>query len=84
MYDLELFTASITAVVIEFAVWNLIQYGVSLVLLYISIRILHRTYRRKKENLSWQELIMLLMPAGSLLLVRPIMLSYYKLWMDGI
>ena len=27
---------------------------------------------------------MLLMPAGSLLLVRPIMLSYYKLWMDGI
>ena len=84
VYDLELFTASITAVVIEFAVWNLIQYGVSLVLLYISIRILHRTYRRKKENLSWQELIMLLMPAGSLLLVRPIMLSYYKLWMDGI
>lgn len=84
VFDSGLLSVSVTAVVIEFVIWNFIQYGVSLVLLYISIRILHRTYRRKTEDLSRQELIMLLMPAGSLLLVRPILLSYYKLWMDGI
>ena len=80
----ELFQSSVTAIVIEFVVWNLIFYGVSALFLYFSIRLLHRTYRRKNEELSWREFIMLLTPAGTLLVVRPIIYSYFELWMKGI
>lgn len=80
----ELFSKSPAAIYIELVVWELVQFGVSLILLYFAIRILHKYYKHKKDNLTWRELIMLLTPAGSLLLVRPIMNSYFLLWMECI
>jgi len=82
--QIEPFSKSPVAIYVELVVWQLVQFGVSLVLLYFAIRILHRHYKHKKDNLTWRELIMLLTPAGSLLLVRPIMNSYFLLWMECI
>ena len=80
----DLFSQNVTAIYVELVIWELIQYGVSLILLYIAIRILHKYYKRKNENMTWQELVMLLAPSVSLLLVRPIMNAYFKLWMECI
>ena len=74
---------SMEAVVIEFLFWNLLQYGLALLLLSIVIRFLHQAYRYKRDELTWQEFILLLSPAWTLLFVKPIMLSYFLLWMDG-
>lgn len=82
--DTDLFSRNVTAIYVELVIWSLIQFGVSLVLLYIAIRILHKYYKRKNENLTWRELVMLLTPAVSLLTVRPIMNSYFRLWMECI
>ena len=84
VFKFDWYKHSIEATVIEFFVWNLVQYGLALMLLYTVIRILHNTYRYKRDELTWQELILLLAPAASLLLVKPIMSSYFFLWMDGI
>lgn len=84
IFKFDWYKTSIEATIIEFFIWNLIQYGLALLLLYAVIRILHKTYRYKRDELTWQELILLLAPAGSLLLVKPIMSSYFFLWMDGI
>ena len=75
---------SAKAIVIEYISWNLIQYGAALMLLYVVIRIIHKTYRNKNDEMSLQEFLMLLTPAWTLLLVKPIMSSYFMLWMDGI
>ena len=84
IFKFDWYKNSIEATIVEFFIWNLIQYALALFLLYAVIRILHKTYRYKRDELTWQELILLLAPAGSLLLVKPIMSSYFFLWMDGI
>ena len=83
IFRFDWYKHSIEATIVEFFVWNLIQYGLALLLLCAVIRILHKTYRYKRDELTWQELILLLAPAGSLLLVKPIISSYFLLWMDG-
>ncbi len=75
---------SIEATVVNFFVWNFMEYGLALLVLYLSIRVLHKAYRHKTDELTWRELLMLLTPAGTLLLVKPIMASYFLLWMKGI
>ena len=80
----EWYVKSAEIAVIEFLLWNLLQYGLALLLLYISIRILHKVYKLKSSELTWNELIMLLIPIWAILLVKPIMASYFYLWMDGI
>ena len=80
---LEWYAKSAQAAVIEFFLWNLLQYGFALLLLFISIRILHKVYRLKSSELNWNELVMLLIPIWTILLVKPIMASYFYLWMDG-
>ena len=82
--NFDWYMKSANAMVIEFIVWNFMQYGVGILLLYIVICFFHKAYRYKKDEMSWQELVMLLTPAWSLLLVKPIMSSYFLLWMDGI
>ncbi|MCR5746389.1 MAG: GHKL domain-containing protein [Lachnospiraceae bacterium] len=84
IFKFDWYKYSIEATITEFLIWNLIQYGLALLLLYAVIRVLHKTYRYKRDELTWQELILLLAPAGSLLLVKPIMSAYFFLWMDGI
>ena len=78
------YVKSLEAMVIEYLIWNPIQYLMALVLLYLMVRILHKTYSHKSDDLTWQELVMLITPAWALLLVKPIMSSYMQLWMDGI
>lgn len=71
------------AIAIDFIVWNLIQYAFAAVILYVSVRFVQKAYRRKMEELSWKELLILLAPFWTILLVKPIMLAYFTLWMDG-
>ncbi|MBP5195350.1 MAG: GHKL domain-containing protein [Lachnospiraceae bacterium] len=72
------------AIVIEFIIWNLFDYVLAAVIMYVSMRIIQKTYRRKHEELSWKELLILLTPSWAILIVKPIMLAYFRLWMDGI
>ena len=52
--------------------------------MFVTMRIIHKIYRRKFEELSWKELLILLIPSCAILIVKPIMLAYFRLWMDGI
>lgn len=84
VFSFDLFRNSVTAAVLEYIIWNLLFYSGACLLLFAGIKVLHRTYRTKSEELSRQEFIMLIIPACSLLAVKPIMRSYVYLWMDGI
>ncbi len=50
----------------------------------ITMRVLQKAYKRKFEELTWKEFLMLLTPFWTFLIVKPIMLAYFKLWMAGI
>ena len=80
----EWYARSAQGAMIEFFLWNLVQYGLALLLLFLAIRIIHRVYKLKSSELTWTELVMLLIPIWTILLVKPIMSSYFYLWMDGI
>ena len=84
LFKFDWYSSSVKAIVIEFLIWNPVSYILPVMLLYVVIRILHKVYRHKKEELAWQELIVLLAPVFPILLVKPIMSSYFYLWMDGI
>lgn len=84
MYRFEWYHSDANAIAIEFIIWNLIEYAFAVVILYISVRLIQKAYIRKMEELSWKELLMLLAPFWTILLVKPIMLAYFTLWMDGI
>lgn len=79
----EWYRSSVEAIVIEFFVWNFLQYGMALLLLYVAIRILQWAYRCKSDEMTWRELVVLLMPVWTLFFVKPIMSSYFLLWMEG-
>ncbi len=72
------------AIAVEFILWNLVDYILAAVILFVTMRIIHKIYRRKLEELSWKELLILLTPSWAILIVKPIMLAYFRLWMDGI
>lgn len=72
------------AIVLVFITWNLVEYSFAVFIMYASIRLNQKAYKRKMEELSWKELLMLLTPFWTILLVKPIMLAYFTLWMDGI
>lgn len=84
LQTIDSYMTNVKTIVLEFFFWGLMEYGLMLLLLYAAIRILHGLYKNKSEELSWQEFAMLLLPAGTLLLVKPIMASYFLLWMQGI
>ncbi len=84
VFRFDWYSSSTSAIIAEFILWNLIFYALALLLLSAIIRILHRIYRHKSEELTWHELFILLTPAFTLLLVKPIISSYFLLWMDGI
>lgn len=78
------YSYSMKAIVLEFIIWNLILYILPLILLFAVTKVIHKVYKRKSAEITWRELIILLTPVCSLLLVKPIVSSYYRLWMDGI
>ncbi|MCR4596178.1 MAG: GHKL domain-containing protein [Lachnospiraceae bacterium] len=84
VFSFEKMRSSVTVAVIEFVVYNVLFYGIATVILFFSFRLLHKKYRRKSEELTWREFVMLLAPTGTFLVVKPIIRSYFYLWMDGI
>ncbi len=76
--------SDVRAIAAEFIIWNLINYTLACFLMYLSVRVIQKTCKRKTEEMSWKELLILLTPAWTILIVKPIMLAYFKLWMDGI
>jgi hypothetical protein len=84
VFSFDWYNSRTESIVIEFLIWNPLVYALSLLSLYIAIRILQKVYHKKSVELSISELIILLTPVCTLLLVRPIITSYFRLWMDGI
>ena len=82
--DFHLFRESITAIVLEFFAWAILQFAGNLFILHLAVKLLHRVYIRKNEEMSRKELVMLLAPASMILVVKPIIGAYYILWSDGI
>lgn len=80
----EWYHSDANAIAVSFIIWNLVEYGFAVLIMYASIRLNQKAYKRKMEELSWKELWMLLTPFWTILLVKPIMLAYFTLWMDGI
>ena len=84
VFRFELFRSDVNAIVLEFIAWSLFEYSLALLLLYVALRLLHKAYRNKAEDLTLRELAILIIPSWSLLLVKPIIRRFYELWMDGI
>lgn len=84
VFNFKLFRESIPAIVAEYVVSTIVEYGLALLLLFFSIKLLLKTYKNKHEELSWKELIMLLIPCISIFFTTRIIYSYYMLWFDGI
>ena len=82
--DFNWYNSSVNAVIIVFFVWNFIDYVIAVLLFLLVMYFLQKVYRRKYEELSWQEFLMLLTPFCTFLVVKPIMIDYFTLWMDGI
>ena len=78
------FQSSITAIVLECIVWELLRLAGQLALLDYSIRLLLKVYQNKSEELKLQEFIMLLLPAVLVMSVRQIIADYFDLWSQGI
>lgn len=83
-YSFEWVVSSVKAIIITFAIHQVLWSFLFVLLLYMSVRMLHKVYKRKYEELSKMELLLLLGPVVPLILVRPIIRSYYQLWMEGI
>ncbi|MCR4656077.1 MAG: GHKL domain-containing protein [Lachnospiraceae bacterium] len=84
VFEFRIFRESIKAIVFEFIAWQIIEIAGTLLLLYFAIKMLHRVYKRKSEEMAWKEFIMLLAPASMIMVVKPIIGAYYRLWSDGI
>lgn len=84
VFNFKIFRESIPAIVAEYVVSTIVEYGLALLLLFFSIKLLLKTYKNKHEELSWKELIMLLIPCISIFFATRIIYSYYMLWFDGI
>lgn len=82
--NFDWYNSSVNMVIAEFFIWNFVDYVIAGFLMYAVIIILKKAYYRKNENLSWKEFIMLLAPFWTFLVVKPIIMDYFTLWMDGI
>ena len=84
LLTMDWYMTNVKVIVWEYFAWGLMEYGLALLVLYFAIKLLQGIYKNKSDELSWQELVMVLMPVGTLLMVKPIIASYYFLWMEGI
>lgn len=82
--SIPVFQTDVTAIIIEYVVWNLLYFVGTIILLFLSFRLLIRKYRHKNEELTGQEFVMMTVPAISVFVVKHIVRSYYELWIDGI
>ena len=80
----ELLQTDVTAIVVFFVVGQIIYMLGFIGLVYLSVRILKRVYKRKYEDIRLDELVLLMMPILTFILVRHIISAYYNLWNQGI
>lgn len=69
--------AAIASLVLSEAGWVLQRF----LFLHVSLRIFHRVYKRKRENLSARELACMAIPQIMVLLFKPVESMYYDLYM---
>ncbi|MBQ9610726.1 MAG: GHKL domain-containing protein [Lachnospiraceae bacterium] len=82
--SIELLRTSIPAILIFFVTDQLLYMVIFILMVYMSVKLLKKVYKRKYEDLSLNELILLMIPLITLILVRHIISAYYSLWMEGV
>ena len=84
VYSIDKVQSSIKAILITFAVHQIVWTALYIILICLAVRLLHKVYKRKYEELDKKELLLLIGPVVPIFLARPIIRSYYRLWMSGI
>ena len=75
---------SVLADVIYFTIDQILYVLLSFLLLYLGIRLFHKTYCNKYENLTRNELIFLCIPQLVIIFVSNIVSNYFNLFNEGI
>lgn len=84
LYTIRLFRESVTAIFISFAVQELLWAGGIIVFSIFAFKMIHKIYKRKYENMSGKELVLMLVPVMVSIFVKPLIMDYYDLWSAGI
>ncbi|MBQ8923617.1 MAG: GHKL domain-containing protein [Lachnospiraceae bacterium] len=82
--NIEVIMTSVNALIIYFVIDQILYVVVFILAVYFSVILLKKVYKRKYEELSLNELILLMIPMVTLILVRRIIGAYYSLWTEGI
>lgn len=77
---IKLFQESIPAIMISFAVQELLWASGIIIFSIFAFRTIHRIYKRKYENMSFKELMLMLVPVMVSIFVKPLIMDYYDLW----
>lgn len=75
---------SVSANVLYFTFSQIIYVALSFLLFYFGIRIFHKAYRNKQEDLTGNELLFLCIPQLAILFVSNIVSKYFNLFFAGI
>ena len=84
VYSIDKVQSSIKAILITFAIHQIVWTALYIILICVAVRLLHKVYKRKYEELDKKELLLLIGPVVPIFLARPIIRSYYRLWMSGV
>lgn len=76
--------SSTCALIVEFVVQEIVWAALCGGMLYFAIRLFHRVFTAKHENMTLSELIIMLAPTVPIFLMRQLRFQYLKLWNDGI
>lgn len=80
----KLFSSSICVLLVEFVVQQIAWASLCSGMMYYAIRLFHRVFTEKHENMTPSELIIMLTPTVPIFLMRQLRFQYLELWNDGI
>lgn len=80
----EFLCSSICVMLVEFVVQKIAWAALCGGMLYFAIRLFHRVFTAKHENMTLSELIIMLAPTVPIFLMRQMESQYLELWNDGI
>lgn len=75
---------SVLADMLYLIIDRILYVGLSFALFYLGIRLFHKAYRYKQEELTWNEFIFLCIPQLTIIFVNHIVLKYFNLFSEGI
>lgn len=81
---IKLFRENVTAIMVLFAFQELLWASGIIVFSIFAFKTIHKIYKRKYENMSVKELILMLVPVMVSIFVKPLIMDYYDLWSAGI